>query len=125
MALEKFEFKKISTMDGGRIRECFEQALKRCQMDCDDRPGVEEPRKIVMTMVMTPVMSESGALDSCNIAFTIKDSLPDRKSKTYNMTAAANGQSLLFNEVSPDDAAQLTVDEKAPLAIKERSSNAR
>jgi hypothetical protein len=112
-------------MDGGRIKEAFQQAFKRCQTDCADRPGVEEARKVTLTVVITPELGESGDLDSCNITFTIKDSLPDRKSKAYNMTATANGKDLLFNEISPDDARQLTVDEpRGPVAAKKGGVNA-
>lgn len=108
MALEKFTLAMLSTMDDGRVREAFEQALKRCEDDCKDRAALKDSRKVTLVVEMKPLSDETGDLDSVNIEFKITDSVPKRTSKTYNMKSVRGG--LLFNELSKEDIHQGTLD---------------
>lgn len=112
MTLERFSLGTLATMDDGRIKEAFEQAVKRCEGDCKDRPGVDAERKVRLDVTLIPVPGEDGDLDSVNIVFKITDTLPKRCSKSYNMKATRGG--LLFNEISPDDVNQATLDFEPP-----------
>ena len=118
MALEKFNLQSLVNMDDGRIKEAFEQAMRRCEEDCRDRPAVKEARKVSLVAVVSPVQGEGGDIDSCDVQFQIVDALPKRKSKVYNMRAAKNG--LFYNELSHDNHVQMTVDEfgKGPRIAK-------
>lgn len=109
MAIEKFSLKSLADIDNGRVREAFEQALGRCESDCKDRPGVDAARKVTLTATLSPVIDPDGEMSSCNVQFQITDSVPQRKSKVYNMQAGRAG--LLFNELSPDEVNQMTIDE--------------
>ena len=120
MALEKFSLATIADMDGGRIREAFEQALKRIEADLKDRPGVKTARTLELGLMATPV-AEGGDLESVNMQFRVKDSVPKRESKSYNMQAVPGG--LLFNDASPDDVRQMSLDmAPKPTAQVETSS---
>lgn len=58
---------------------------------------------------MQPESDDSGGdLESCDVRFEVKTTIPKRESKTYNMRASAFG-ALVFNELSPDDARQGTL----------------
>ena len=107
MTLQKFEFETVATIDDGRIREALDQAIRRCELDCKDRPNLNTARCVTLKINLTPVPSEAGDLDSVDVAFAIGDALPRRASKTYNMRATRGG--LLFNELSPDDVNQMTL----------------
>lgn len=110
MAVEQFRFEKLATIDGGRIREAWEQAMKRARDDVHDRPGVKKPRKVILVTTLTPDDSADGVVgDTVDVQFEIDDSLPKRQSQAYNMKHGRGG--LLFNEVSPDDIRQGTLDE--------------
>lgn len=110
MAVEKFNLASLVGIDAGRIREAFEQAVRRCEDDCRDRPSVDRDRKVQLTCSFRPVVdSNTGELESCNVDFEINDNIPKRRSKVYNMKAARTG--LLFNEMSPDEIRQGTLDE--------------
>lgn len=109
--IEKFEMKSLATIDGGRINAAFERELKRIREDCIDRPGLKRPRQVQLMVTLSPVMDDNGTdLASCNVQFQIKSSLPKRESKVFNMTADRRGD-LLFNELSPEDVRQRTIDE--------------
>lgn len=107
MALEQFSLATLAEMDGGRIRAAFEQALKRLEADCKDRPGVKRSRQLQLIVDMEPV-ADDGELDSVNVTFRIKESIPKRESKPYNMQAVPGG--LLFNDASPEDVRQMSLD---------------
>lgn len=109
MAIAKFELGSLSTIDGGRISAAFEHALKRCEMDCKDRPATNKARKVTLVAELVPVCSDSGDLESVDVSFQIKDTVPTRESASYNMKAVAGG--LVFNELSKDDINQLTLDD--------------
>lgn len=109
MTVKKFDLESIVTIDGGRVNEAFAQALRRCELDCGDRPATPDSRKINLTCELVPVCSPSGELESVNVSFQIKDNLPTRKSSKYNMKATVGG--MLFNELSPEDVRQATIDD--------------
>lgn len=111
MAVEKFSFESLATIDEGRIREAFNQAMKRIRDDCYDRPGVEKAREVKLVMKMAPLQSGDGSLHSVEVWFEIDDNLPKRGSARYNMRAAQGG--LVYNELAREDAGQKTLDDFA------------
>ena len=119
MSVQKLSLEALAEMDGGRIAEALAQALRRCEADCKDRPAVKATRSVSLQIKMVPVCDD-GELDSVNVAFEINDKLPKRSSKSYNMRAVRGG--LVFNDLSPEDVDQMTLD-MVP-APKEVESNA-
>lgn len=110
MTLKALSLATLAEIDEGRIRTAFEQAMNRAQSDCADRPGVKSARSVTLKVVLTPIPDEdTGALDSCQVQFQFSESIPKRGSKPYNMRA--KGAALLFNDLSPEDAKQRTLDE--------------
>lgn len=107
--LLEFSLDTLAKIDGGRIAQAFALALRRCEADCRDRPGLQEPRKIGIQVTLTPVAGDDGDLESCRVQFQVVDSQPRRKSKAYDMRA--EGGRLLWNELSPDDVRQMTLDQ--------------
>lgn len=120
--LEKFDLATLAAMDGGRIKEAFEQALNRCRFDCEDRPAVDGARKITLVVSLTPIAADNGDLSSVDVTFDLNDKLPKRGSKSYNMQAVAGG--LVFNELSPDEVRQKTLD-MAPKPNEQRKTGSR
>lgn len=110
MGIEKFDLGSVSKLDEGRIREAFEQALKRCLADCKDRPAVSDARKVQLLATLTPVVGDNGEMESCDVHFEIHDSVPKRKTKIYNMKS--KGGALFFNELAPGDINQGTLDDE-------------
>ncbi|MCA8968808.1 MAG: hypothetical protein KDC95_03465 [Planctomycetes bacterium] len=106
--LEVFDFEQLVKLDDGRICAAFNQLLKRCEEDCRDRPALAKERSITLKLGMKPVINENGDLDSVMVGFHVKESLPKRDSKVYNMAAGRNG--LLFNDLSHDNVRQTTLD---------------
>lgn len=107
--IEKFRLSTLNKIDDGRIREAYEQALKACEADCKDRPNLKDARSVTLHAVLVPVSGDSGEMESCDVQFQIFSRVPKRKSKVYNMIS--KGGNLLFNELSPEDVRQGTLDD--------------
>lgn len=110
MAVEKFKLSILDSIDGGRIRASFEQHMQRLQADCRDRPSLTDKRTLTLTLSFTPVADpEARDMESCDVRFELKSTVPVHRSKTYNMKSTPAG--LLYNELSPNDIHQRTLDE--------------
>ncbi len=110
MALKRFEAQSILTIDGARIAVALQQAMDRMHADCEDRPAVAKARTVTLTVTMKPRVEE-GELDSINVTFGVSESVPKRESRSFNMEK--RGRGIFFNEASPDDVKQGTLDEMA------------
>jgi hypothetical protein len=113
MATRRLTLDAIANLDGGRVRAAFDQALKRLREDCQDRPALATARKLRMDVILIPTVDEEGNLADVDVRFTMRDTIPARESKAYRMAALHDG-SLVFNELSPTDPGQMTIDEIEP-----------
>jgi hypothetical protein len=107
---KELKLETIVKIDDGRIAEAWNQALSRVVLDCKDRPGCPDARKVILQMDVVPIIAEDGDLDTVTGNFQIKDSLPVRKSRQYEFDPKRNGM-LAFNDLSEDNVAQRTLDE--------------
>jgi len=110
MALHFLNLKSLADLDGGRIAAAFEQAVKRCALDCEDRPNEENARKVTLQVEILPTMDEAGYCDGVNMAFQVKDNLPTRKSRIYSLGMKASG-ALFFSDEDPLNHRQLGLDD--------------
>lgn len=114
MALEKLSLESLARIDSNRIGIAFANALRRCEDDCRERPNNAKARKVSIEVELCPIVEEgANELDRVEVSFKIKDSLPTRSSKSFAMEATEDG--LVFNESSPDNPRQRTLDD-APTA---------
>lgn len=116
--IEEFKVEALATMDGGRIKKALEHYVERAVADCADRATLKEARKVTLTISLTPEADDAGELDEVNVEFFYAEALPKRRSKAYSMKAAptAEGETpgLFFNDLSPSDPKQGTLDEQEP-----------
>ena len=123
MAIEKFSLAQLAVMDGGRHALAFQQAIDRMRFDCVDRAAVKGKRKVQLTVTLEPKANDNGDLDRVHVSFAIDDKAPKRESRTYSMQDTPGA--LVFNEVSPDEARQRTLDEgPRPRPLTEPGTNA-
>ena len=113
MALHEFKLETLTKLDDGRVVEAWNQALRRAILDCEDRPGVTEARKVILQLELAPTIDEDGNVDTVRGQFQVKDSAPVRKTKKYDFSPRLQGKSkvLIFNDLSDDNVKQHTIDE--------------
>lgn len=107
MARHLLTLENLQQLDGGRICEAFNQAIKRAAVDCIDRPGETKERKVNLQIGIKPIMEDDGDATTVKYAFEVKDTIPTRKSKVYEASLQRNG-TLIFNDMSDDAADQTT-----------------
>ncbi len=117
MAIEKFAFEKLATINGGRLRSAWDHAFERARHDCYDRDGLEEKRRVILVATLTPRRSSNGSDEpTVDVEFEVDDKLPKRRSHPMNMKMVRGA--LIYNEMSPDDVNQLSLDEPGPRSAK-------
>lgn len=104
---QQLSLEAIAELDDGRISEAIAQAIKRAAQDCDDRPGDDRPRKIIMEIAFSPVLSQDGMCDSVKSQIQIKETVPTRKSKVMDFGLRKGGM-FVFQPLSLDDHRQST-----------------
>ncbi len=107
MTLHYVNLESLKTLDGGRVSEAFDQAVRRAVADCDDRPAEKKPRVVMLQATLVPIVDEGGMLDGVNCDFQVRDKLPTRKSKVYNFGLKQDGK-LFFSDEDPTNHRQLT-----------------
>lgn len=100
--MEELTLSSIAEMDGGRIGEAMRQALKRIAQDMDDRPGDNRPRKIQLEIAAEPTVGEDGMIDGAKLQMQVKETLPTRKTKVYDMGVRKGGM-LVFQPLALDN----------------------
>jgi hypothetical protein len=113
MTLKFFDLSELDVLDGGRVSVAFAQALARAVADCEDRPGEDKARKILLQMEIVPVKDEEGRCDGVTAAFQVKDNIPTRKSKVYSFGLKAGGR-LYYSDENPGNVDQYTFDDVDP-----------
>lgn len=69
----------LGDLDDGIVRRLADRALGEALTDCDARPMLNKPRKVVITIEMRPVVEDRGAMKGVNTAVSVKSSVPPRK----------------------------------------------
>lgn len=109
MAIEVLNLSSLSSIDQGRLAVAFEHELKKCEADCSDRPAIEKARIVRLEISLTPRLAEGSLeMESADVFFKVSSAIPKKETRNYNMRATRSG--LVFNELSPDNVNQATLD---------------
>jgi hypothetical protein len=113
MAIKPFTLAALPEFDNGLIAAGFDQAVRRCVEDCDDRAHVKTARIVILRVSIMPIQGAGGVLDEIKTTFTVSDSAPKRETKPYSMKYRKDrhGGNLIFNEDSPADVKTRSFDE--------------
>lgn len=111
MALKKFSIKNIGDLDGGRIAMMIDQQLGVAEVDCQNRPGVDKPRKVIVEIELHPIVDESGVCEEVSVGFDAKTNVPKQRSKQISMGLHASS-GLMHNPASEHDVRQGSLDDQ-------------
>lgn len=106
---KNLEMNTIGELDEGRVAVAVDHALAQIANDLEKRPGVDKARKLTITLTMKPQIDSDGLLGSVDIGKTIKTTIPDTQGHITN--AKISGREIVWNDASPDDVSQSTLDE--------------
>lgn len=113
MGFRALTLENLEHLDFGKVDVAFQQHIKRVALDCLDRPVDDKARIVTMKVSVKPVPETDGTCDHVALQIKLSSSVPDHKTKVYDLLVKRSGQ-LLFSEDSPENAAQSTIfdDEK-------------
>ena len=109
MSRRMFSLSEIIHLDLGKIDSRLRTELKRAVLDVTERPEVDKPRVVALEMRIMPDQYLQGQVETVFVEFVTKSKLPPA-SAAYSMHVQASGQ-LTFNDESPDEPHQGTLDE--------------
>lgn len=105
----RLTLEQLARLDNGKVAAVFARELRHVVSDCIDRPTDDKARKITMTVSVTPQECD-GVCETVEAEVTIKSSVPDRRTRPYQLAVDAKGDAIV-NDASPDDVLQGTLDE--------------
>lgn len=105
----RLTLEELARLDNGKVAAIFARELRHVVTDCVDRPTDKSLRKITMTVSVAPQECD-GVCDTVESEITIKSSVPDRRTRPYQLEVNGRGE-VLVNDASPDDVRQGTLDE--------------
>lgn len=112
MSLINFNVGSLATIDSGKLAAALDEDVQRCVKDCLNRPGEKKARVVNLQVRIEPdFVDDTGDCESVKLRFALKNSLPARCTRDYSMLARKNG-TLLFNDLSPGNVHQRTIDEE-------------
>lgn len=99
----QFTLKELAEIDDGRIAVCFEQAARRIAADLDDRPGLKKARTMTIQLTYVPIFDpETSLCDGVKMTCRVKDSIPIRESRAYDL-GLRKGGILTYHPETPDN----------------------
>jgi hypothetical protein len=109
--IQKLSCETLPSIGEGRFAKCVDHALEQVEIDCKERPNELKPRKVVVTIVVTPTSAVGEELETVDVAFDVKHSIPMMRTRPYSMLASARKPGLFFQEMSPDDPKQTSFED--------------
>lgn len=87
-----FTLDTLGDLDDGTTRLLVDQALSDALADCDARPALDKPRRIVMTLEMQPVLNQAGGMKGVQAEMSVKLSIPASVTRGEYLPTNVNGQ---------------------------------
>ena len=100
----------VQYFDEGALAATYQELWLQAMADCWARPTVDAARKITITILLTPVPSVEGKLDRVDTEAEVKHHPPVFRSRKVAMLPVGI-DGLMYNDQSPDDPKQMTLDE--------------
>ena len=109
MAVLEVTLDTIAKMDDGKLAAAFALLAREAIQDCADRPALTKKRKVTMTVEFEPEL-EGRNLSTVKFAVDFQGARPALQSRVYSGRLDRKGR-LTFNDLSPDDPDQMTLDQ--------------
>ena len=101
----------LDHVDDGGVSSLFMSAMRNAVRDLAQRPGLKDARKVELHVTLSPIADEQGGLGEIKVKFDVRYKAPAFGTRAYGM-AATPEHGLLFNDMSPTDVRQGTIDQE-------------
>ena len=101
----KLTLSTLDKVDGGRLAELFDDAMRRVLSDCRDHPGDDKARTVTLTARVKPVLADDEReLATVDVDFDVRPVIPKRGTLATRMKIEPDGavSFSLFDAENPD-----------------------
>lgn len=101
-----FDATAMQRMDRERYSKLLDYYLKQAIADCNERPGLDKARKVVLTITLEPERDNRGLLETVNLGVRCDVKLPPTEALKYPLKPAldaAGDPCLQFMAEHPED----------------------
>lgn len=109
-----FTLDTLGDLDDGTVRHLVNAAIDEAIEDCDARPMLDKTRKITVTLSVTPVIDNAGAMKGVDAEAAVKLTLPPRVANADYLATTIKGdhviahlpdarQDQLFGRTNPEE----------------------
>lgn len=107
-----FRTENLPRLDNGLLALAIDAEVRKCALDCQDRPGNGTARTVTIKLHFVPKLDDAGMCDEVQFGADVISTCPKRTTKAYSLGVkghgAAKGQ-LFFRELAPDNFRQQTL----------------
>ena len=111
MAVRELTLESLQEIGGGTVAAAFQHHIKRCLIDCEDRPGDKSAREITLTVMVKPDVGQDGQINNVSTEYKVHSKVPAHVSRPV-VCQLKHGGRAAFNDLSPADPNQHTIDEQ-------------
>lgn len=107
MSVHALTLESLENLDLGKASLAFNQQIKRIAVDCLDRPGDVNARKVTLEVAAKPVVNDDGSCERVKLQIQVTSKIPSYRTRVYDLGLRKNGV-LVFSEDSPENFDQAT-----------------
>jgi len=89
-----FTLDSLGDLDDGATRLLVDAAIAEALEDCDNRPSLDKPRRVVVTLEFTPVLSQFGGMKGVDAEAKVKTTFPARAARSEYLPTNARGDTV-------------------------------
>ena len=97
----ELNLENLKELDGGKVQVAFGLELKKCLMDCLNRPNEKKSRKVSLECYVTPIAADRDC-EGVTVAFDVRSSVPARKTEGYKLGITTQGQAYFVEETAEE-----------------------
>ncbi len=109
----KLTMENLNQLDFGAAEAALVWHLRRCVLDCMDRPLVGKERTVTMQFHVKPIPDAAGrevVCAECAVQIVLTSAVPKHRTRVYTMRAQNDGQ-LTFASETPENPDQLDLED--------------
>lgn len=91
---KRFTLDTLGDLDDGLTRRLVDRALEEALEDCDNRPALDKPRRVTLTLEFMPILGQFGGMRGVDAQVAVAVKLPPRAGRAEFLPTSIRGGSV-------------------------------
>jgi hypothetical protein len=122
MFLKITKLSELLKLQRGLGEAVCRREIVRIMADLNEGPDLDKARVLTFKIEFLPVCDRMANLSEVKVHFSATSKLVTQQSRDLSMRVTDDGQTLLFNDESPDDVQQMSLDQEEETKKKKRQA---